>query len=104
MVSRVPTWSGKLVGRRMPRDMVAPLFWRYADPDIGLERYLLLPFFYKNSSPRSDDLAILPFYAHFQRYGLSNEHWVTPLFRHQTSVTGWETDVFPFFYLGRENY
>jgi len=26
MVSRVPTWSGKLVGRRMPRDMVAPLF------------------------------------------------------------------------------
>jgi CDP-diacylglycerol--serine O-phosphatidyltransferase len=26
MVSRVPTWSGKLVGRRMPRDLVAPLF------------------------------------------------------------------------------
>ncbi len=26
MVSRLPTWSGKLVGRRMPRDMVAPLF------------------------------------------------------------------------------
>ena len=26
MVSRLPTWSGKLIGRRMPRDMVAPLF------------------------------------------------------------------------------
>src|SRR3990172_6287574 len=26
MVSKVPTWSGKLIGRRMPRDMVAPLF------------------------------------------------------------------------------
>ena len=26
MVSRVPTWSGKLVGRRIARDMVAPLF------------------------------------------------------------------------------
>ena len=26
MVSRVPTWSGKLVGRRIPRDMVLPLF------------------------------------------------------------------------------
>jgi CDP-diacylglycerol--serine O-phosphatidyltransferase len=26
MVSRVPTWSGKLIGRRMPRDMVLPLF------------------------------------------------------------------------------
>lgn len=26
MVSRVPTWSGKLVGRRIARDMVLPLF------------------------------------------------------------------------------
>jgi CDP-diacylglycerol---serine O-phosphatidyltransferase len=26
MVSRVPTYSGKLVGRRIPRDMVLPLF------------------------------------------------------------------------------
>ncbi|MEX0851735.1 MAG: CDP-diacylglycerol--serine O-phosphatidyltransferase [Bauldia sp.] len=26
MVSRVPTWSGKLIGRRIPRDSVAPLF------------------------------------------------------------------------------
>jgi CDP-diacylglycerol--serine O-phosphatidyltransferase len=26
MVSRVPTWSGKLVGRRIPRDFVLPIF------------------------------------------------------------------------------
>jgi CDP-diacylglycerol--serine O-phosphatidyltransferase len=26
MVSRLPTFSGKLVGRRIARDMVAPLF------------------------------------------------------------------------------
>ena len=26
MVSRVPTWSGKLVGKRVPRDLVLPLF------------------------------------------------------------------------------
>ncbi len=26
MVSRVPTWSAKLIGRRIPRDMVLPLF------------------------------------------------------------------------------
>ncbi len=26
MVSRLPTWSGKVVGRRMRRDLVAPLF------------------------------------------------------------------------------
>jgi CDP-diacylglycerol---serine O-phosphatidyltransferase len=26
MVSRLPTWSGKLIGRRIPRDMVLPIF------------------------------------------------------------------------------
>ena len=26
MVSSVPTWSGKLIGRRIPRDMVLPIF------------------------------------------------------------------------------
>ena len=26
MISRVPTWSGKLIGRVVPRDLVAPLF------------------------------------------------------------------------------
>src|SRR5690606_8379124 len=26
MISRVPTWSGKMAGRRIPRDMVLPLF------------------------------------------------------------------------------
>jgi CDP-diacylglycerol--serine O-phosphatidyltransferase len=26
MVSRVPTWSGKMVGRRIPRDYVLPIF------------------------------------------------------------------------------
>ena len=26
MVSRVPTWSGKLIGRRIPREMVLPIF------------------------------------------------------------------------------
>lgn len=26
MISRVPTWSGKLIGRRIPRDFVLPLF------------------------------------------------------------------------------
>lgn len=26
MISRVPTWSGKLIGRKIPRDLVLPLF------------------------------------------------------------------------------
>lgn len=27
MISRVPTWSGKLIGRKIPRDLVLPLFF-----------------------------------------------------------------------------
>ncbi len=28
---------------------------------------------------------------------------MTPFFRHTTDLTGWETDIYPFFYMGREN-
>lgn len=88
---------------RTELDMYTPLVWQYRDPDIDLERTMVLPFYYRNTSPRSDDIAVFPFYAHFKRHGIYNEHWVTPLFRHRTDLTGWETDIFPFFYMGREN-
>jgi hypothetical protein len=88
---------------RTKLDMVTPLFWRYRDPDIGLDRQLLFPLFYHSSSPRSNDLVLFPLYAHFHEPGISESRWVTPLFRQKTDLTGWETDIFPFFYIGREN-
>jgi hypothetical protein len=84
-------------------DMVTPLFWQYRDPDIQLERTMMFPFFYRNVSNRSNDVVVFPFYGQFHRYGISREWWVTPLFRHQKSLTGWETDIMPFFFAGREN-
>jgi hypothetical protein len=89
---------------RTELDMVTPLFWYYRDPDIDLHRVLALPFVYYNTSPRSDDIAVFPFFAKFHRHNIYNETWVTPLFRHRTDLTGWETDIFPFFYMGRENH
>jgi hypothetical protein len=86
---------------RTKLQMVTPFYWHYQDPDIGLDRKLLFPFFYKNTSPRSDDLALFPFYARFKKPGLSETTWVTPLVRHTTDTTGWETDIFPLFYAGR---
>jgi hypothetical protein len=88
---------------RTELDMVTPLFWQYRDPDIQLTRTVAFPFVYHETSNRSDNLAIFPFYANFHRHGISNETWITPLFRHQTSLTGWETDILPFFFAGREN-
>jgi hypothetical protein len=83
--------------------MYTPLVWLYRDPDIGLDRKLILPFFYRNTSPRSSDIAVFPLFAHFERPGLSETTWVTPFFRHTKDVTGWETDIFPFFFSGRSN-
>ncbi len=97
------TWGYARYRGRTELDMITPLYWSYRDPDIQLERQILFPFFYRNVSPRSRDLAILPFYGRFERKGVSTTTFVTPLFRHTTDLTGWETDLFPFFYFGREN-
>ena len=88
---------------RTELDMFTPLYWQYRDPDIGLDRQLAVPFFYRNHSPRSSDLVVFPFYARFQRTGISDTTLVTPLFRHTRDITGWETDIFPVFYFGRKN-
>ena len=88
---------------RTELDMVTPFYWRYRDPDIGLDRTLVFPFYYGSTSPRSRDVVAFPFYGRFQRAGVSDTTWVTPLFRHVGDVTGWETDIFPFFYTGRKN-
>lgn len=82
--------------------MVTPLFWDYRDPDIGLDQQLLFPFFYRKNSPRQQDLVLFPFYGSFHKPAISNETWVTPFFRHRTDVTGWETDIMPIFWMGRE--
>ncbi len=99
----VASWLYARYRGRTELDMWTPLYWQYRDPDIGLDRKLFFPFFYKNDSPRSHDLVVMPFYAHLQRVGVSDTTWVTPLFRHVHDITGWETDLFPLFLFGRSN-
>ena len=81
-------------------DMITPLYWNFRDPDIGLDEKWLLPFFYSHESPRESSIALLPFFGHFKRYGLSETTWVTPLFRHETHSRGWSTNLYPFLYTG----
>jgi hypothetical protein len=97
------TWGYARYRGRTELDMWSPLYWQYRDPDIGLDRKILFPFFYKNTSPRSSDLAVFPLYGRFHKPGISDTTFVTPLFRHTTDLTGWETDVMPVFWMGREN-
>lgn len=101
--STFATWGYARYRGRTELDMFTPFFWHYRDPDINLDRKLLFPFYYRNTSPRDNDIALFPFYGHFQRPGISDTHWITPLIRHRTDLTGWETDIYPFFYMGREH-
>lgn len=86
---------------RTELSMYTPFVWHYQDPDIGLDREIVFPFVYRNVSPRSNDLALFPLFAHFKRYGLSEQTFITPFFRYEHDVTGWETDVLPLFWSGR---
>lgn len=89
---------------RTELDMWTPLVWQYRDPDISLTRTMVLPFFYKNDSERSSDLVVAPLFAHLDRKGIQTDLWLTPLFHHQRSLTGWQTDILPVFSIGRENF
>lgn len=95
------TWGYARYRGRTELDMITPLFWWYRDPDIGLDTKILFPFYYQQTSPRRDDLAIFPFYGHFERPGISKSTFITPLFEHNTSLTGWYTNLYPLFYSGR---
>ena len=97
------TWGYARYRGRTELDMWTPLYWQYRDPDIGLDQKLLFPFFFRRTSPRVDDIAVFPLFGHFEKPAISETTWITPLFRHTTDLTGWETDVLPFFFMGREN-
>jgi hypothetical protein len=96
-----PLWA--MHRGRTELDMITPLLWLYRDPDIQQNRVLAFPFVYRNVSNRDDDIVIFPFYGHFERHAIRESWWITPFFRHETSLTGWNTDIFPIFYSGREN-
>jgi hypothetical protein len=99
----VASWVYAKYRGRTELDMYSPFYWQYRDPDIGLDRKMLVPFYYHSTSPRSDDTVVFPFYGRFQRAGISDQIWVTPLFRHVGEINGWETDIFPLVWLGRKN-
>lgn len=100
--STFATWGYAHYKGRTELSMYSPLLWHYQDPDVGLNRWLAFPFVYSNESRRSHDLALFPLFADFKKPGISETMFVTPFFRHTTDTTGWETDILPFFWLGRQ--
>jgi hypothetical protein len=96
------TWGYARYRGRTELDMITPLYWRYRDPDIDLDQKLLFPFLYSRTSPRQSDQVFFPFWGHFERFGISETTWITPLFRHSQDLRGWSTSINPWFHVGRD--
>lgn len=96
------TWGYARHRGRTELDMITPFYWRYEDPDVKEQTKLLFPFLYSKQSPRESTVFFFPFYGHRRRYSLSETWWITPLFEHTRSVTGWETNLYPLVYLQRD--
>ncbi len=96
------TWGYARHRGRTSLDMITPFYWHYQDPDIHLDQHLLFPFLYSRTSPRESTQAFFPFWAHSERYSISETTWITPFFQHTHDLTGWTTNIHPILYLGRD--
>lgn len=85
-------------------DMFTPLYWQFRDERIGLRRDLLLPFFYRNKSPRESTHTVFPLFSHTLRFGISSSLWITPLFHQKNHLRGWSTSLHPLFYFGKNGH
>lgn len=98
------TWGYARYRGKTELDMYTPLYWDYRDPEIGLEQKLLFPFYFSRVSPRENTHVLFPLFANVERRGLSESTWITPLFQHSTDLRGWSTNIYPFFFVGRDGY
>ncbi len=81
---------------------VIPLVYRYTDKDIGLAQTMVAPFFFASSSPESSTF-LTPLAGRFETHGISKTWWFLPTLTINTNNHGWETDLHPLVYLGRED-
>lgn len=86
-------------GLRMAGPLL-PLLFDYRDKRLESHAFAVAPLYYQSSSKRGFDM-LMPFFGRFEDYGVSRTTWVFPTIYHQTSVSGYETDVFPLAFFGR---
>lgn len=80
---------------------VFPLYYRKTDIDVGYSAFGLFPFYYGSHSPKHTTFAI-PLFARSEEYNVSRTFWFFPNVVYDRSITGWEVDVHPIVYVGRE--
>jgi hypothetical protein len=80
---------------------VLPIFYRNTDVDVGYSATGVFPFYFGSSSPTHSTFAI-PLFGRHESYNVSRTYWVFPTIVYERGVTGWETDIHPLVYVGRE--
>lgn len=85
------TWVGPLL----------PIYYRSIDRDIGFDGLGVFPFYYGSSSPKGRTF-LTPLFGRFESFNVSRSYWVFPNLTYSRDVNGWETDLHPLVYLGRD--
>jgi hypothetical protein len=80
---------------------VLPVYYRKTDIDIGYKALGIFPFYYGSSSPTGRTF-LIPLFGRFESYNVSRTYWVFPNLTYTRDVNGWETDLHPILYVGRE--
>lgn len=80
---------------------VLPIYYRNTDVDVGYSALGIFPFYFGSSSPKGTAFAI-PLFGRFESYNVSRTYWVFPTIVYTRDVFGWETDIHPILYAGRE--
>lgn len=80
---------------------ILPLYYRSTDVDVGYSALGLFPLYYGASSPKGSTF-LIPLFGKFESYNVSRTYWIAPTIVYTRDVHGWETDIHPIFYVGRE--
>jgi hypothetical protein len=79
---------------------LVPLVWNYRDSELGVHAWAVAPFAYSSTSPAGHDW-LFPLAGHFESYAQSSTTWVFPSFTFNKNTRGWENDLHPLVYVGR---
>jgi hypothetical protein len=81
---------------------VVPFWWSFRDTELGIHAWALAPFYYTSDSPAGHDW-LTPLVGHFETYAQSRTTWVFPTLTFNSNTHGWENDLHPLIYVGRND-
>lgn len=80
---------------------ILPVYYRNTDIDVGYSALGIFPFYFGSSSPKGRAL-LTPLFGRFESYNVSRTYWAFPNVTYTRDVEGWETDIHPLVYIGRD--